>query len=174
MAMSSPANDPSHDPPPADQAPAPANGQEPHAKPDGAVAREGKTDPLREHFQALLPLLQQEWPEIARERWEVTRGSLEELVQLVASQTSHTRTIVRAQLLELVNHVGRLREAPRERDQALHPLEEQLDALIEDLRRDLAPRLKRRIRQQPLLSLSVAVLAGLVAGILLGGSRRQP
>ncbi|MXW40680.1 MAG: hypothetical protein F4Z75_05995 [Synechococcus sp. SB0668_bin_15] len=160
--MSSPANDQSSDPSPADKA------QEGHAATDGATR-----DPLREHFQTLLPLLQQEWPEIAREHWEATRGSLEELVQLVASRTSHTRTIVRAQLLELVNHVGRLREAPREWDEMLHPLEERLDTLVDELRRDLAPRLKRGIRQQPLLSLSVAVLAGLVTGLLLGGSRRQ-
>lgn len=162
MAMSSPANDQSNDPSPADQA------QEGHAATDGATG-----DSLREHFQALLPLLQQEWPEIAREHWEATRGSLEELVQLIASRTSHTRTIVRAQLLELVNHVGRLRETPKEWDEMLHPLEERLDTLVDELRRDLAPRLKRSIRQQPLLSLSVAVLAGLVTGLLLGSSRRQ-
>ncbi|HBP54216.1 MAG TPA: hypothetical protein DD643_07770 [Synechococcus sp. UBA8638] len=120
-----------------------------------------------------MPLLQQEWPEIARERWEATRGSLEELVQLIASQTSHTRTIIRAQLLELVDHLGRIRERPRTWEEALHPLEEQLDTLMEELRRDLAPRLKRKIRQQPLLSLSVAILAGFVTGLLLGGSRRQ-
>lgn len=160
--MSSPANDPSNDPSPADKA------QEDHAATDGATR-----DPLREHFQTLLPLLQQEWPEIAREHWEATRGSLEELVQLIAGRTSHTRTIVRAQLLELVNHMGRLRETPRDWDEVLHPLEERLDTLLDDLRRDLAPRLKNGIRQQPLLSLSVAVLAGLVAGLLLGSSRRQ-
>lgn len=162
MAMSSPANDHSNDPSPAAQA------QERPAATEGATA-----DPLREHFQALLPLLQQEWPEIARERWEATRGSLEELVQLIASQTSHTRTVIRAQLLELVNHVGRIRENPKAWDEALHPLEERLDTLVDELRRDLGPRLKRGIRQQPLLSLSVAVLAGLVTGLLLGSSRRQ-
>ena len=160
--MSSPANDHPNDPSPAAQA------QEDHAATEGATA-----DPLREHFQALLPLLQQEWPEIARERWEATCGSLEELVQLIAGQTSHTRTVVRAQLLELVNHVGRIRETPKAWDEVLHPLEERLDTLLDELRRDLRPRLERSIRQQPLWSLSVAVLAGLVTGLLLGGSRRQ-
>ncbi|WP_025782334.1 hypothetical protein [Candidatus Synechococcus spongiarum] len=160
--MSSPANDHSDQPSP------PTRSRE-----DGAAAGEGQGDPLGDHFQSLLPLLQQEWPEIARERWEATRGSLEELVQLIASQTSHTRTIIRAQLLELVDHLGRIRERPRTWEEALHPLEEQLDTLMEELRRDLAPRLKRKIRQQPLLSLSVAILAGFVTGLLLGGSRRQ-
>ena len=166
MAMPSPANDPSNDQS-NDQSPD-AQAQGGHAATDGATG-----DPLREHFQALLPLLQREWPEIARERWEATRGSLEELVQLIASQTSHTRTVVRAQLLELVDHMARLRESPTEWDQVLHPLEERLDALVDELRRDLAPRLKHSIQQQPLLSLTVAVLAGLVTGLLLGGSRRQ-
>ena len=161
--MSSPANDPSNDP-----SPGAPPAREGHPAANGATA-----DPLREHFPALLPLLQEEWPEIARERWEATRGSLEELVQLIAGQTSHTRTIIRAQLLELVNHVGRLRETPREWDQVLHPLEEQLDTLINELRQDLVPRLRRGVQQQPLLGLAVAVLAGLVTGLLLGGSRRQ-
>ena len=162
MPMSSPANDPSNHPSPTAQ-----------AQEDGAAAGEAQTDPLRDHFQSLLPLLQQEWPEIARERWEATRGSLEELVQLIASQTSHTRTIIRSQLLELVNHLGRIREQPRTWEEALHPLDEQLDTLVGELRRDLGPRLKRKIQQQPLLSLSVAILAGFVTGLLLGGSRRQ-
>jgi len=160
--MSSPANDHSHDPSPAAQA------QEDHSAAQGAPA-----DPLREHFQTLLPLLQQEWPDIARERWEATRGSLEELVQLIASQTSHTRTIIRGQLLELVDHMGRIRKTPKAWDEMLHPLEEQLDTLIDELRRDLRPRLRRSIRQQPLLSLSVAILAGFVTGLLLGSRRRQ-
>ena len=163
MAMASPANDRSNDPAAADQ------------NQDGPTASDGAAGdpPLREHFQALLPLLQQEWPEIAREHWEATRGSLEELVQLIAGRTSHTRTIVRAQLLELLNHVERFRETPRDWEEMLHPLEERLDTLVNELRRDLEPRLKRSIRQQPLLSLSVALLAGLVTGILLGSSRRQ-
>ena len=162
--MSSPANDPVND-----RYSAAQQAQEESRSPSEAAT----TDPLREHFQALLPLLQQEWPEIARERWEATRGSLEELVQLIATQTSHTRTIIRSQLLELLNHLGRIGEEPRTWEEALHPLEEQLDTLVDELRRDLAPRLKRKIQQRPLLSLSVAVLAGFVTGLLLGGSRRQ-
>ena len=161
-------SEPPNDPAPADEdqgsGAAPQDAPSPHAP--GA-------DSLREHFQALLPLLQQEWPQIARERWEATRGSLEELVQLVASQTSHTRTVIRAQLLELANHVGRLREDPAAWGEALHPLEAQLETLVDELRHDLAPRLKRGIRQRPLLTLSMAVLAGFVTGLLLGGNRRE-
>lgn len=161
--MSPTANDGSNDTAPADQT------QESRPLVEDTTA----TDRLREHFQALLPLLQQEWPEIARERWEATRGSLEELVQLIASQTSHTRTVVRAQLLELVNHVRRVREKPGTWDEVIHPLEEQLATLVDELRRDLGPRLKHGVRQQPLLSLSVAILAGFVTGLLLGSSRRE-
>lgn len=161
--MSSPVNDHSNDPSPAAQ-----------AQENGSSSGDVKAEPLREHFQALLPLLRQEWPEIAHERWEATCGSLEELVQFIASQTSHTRTVIRSQLLELVDHMGRIRrEQPRSWDEVLHPLEEQLDSLIDELRRDLGPRLKRNIQRQPLLSLSVAILAGFVTGLLLGGSQRR-
>ena len=140
---------------------------------NGSPSEDGKAEPLREHFQALLPLLQQEWPEIAREHLEATRGSLEELVRLIASRTSHTRTLIRAQLLELMDHMGRTREKPNTWGEALHPLEEQLSTLIDELRQDLGPRLKTGVQQQPLLSLAVALLAGLVTGLLLGSGRRQ-
>ena len=143
------------------------------AQGNGSASGDAKAEPLREHFQALLPLLQQEWPGIAREHLEATRGSLEKLVQLIASQTSHTRTVVRAQLLELVDHMERIGGRPKAWDEVLHPLEEQLNTLIDELRRDLGPRLKSGVRQQPLLSLAVALLAGLVTGMLLGSSRRQ-
>ena len=160
--MSSPANAQSNDE---------VSGTQPQE--DGSASGDVKADSLREHFQALLPLLQQEWPEIARERLEATRGSLEELVQLIASQTFHTRTVIRAQLLELVDHMGRIREKPEAWDEVLHPLEERLETLIDELRQDLVPRLKRGVQQQPLLSLSVAILAGFVTGLLLGNGRRQ-
>ncbi len=140
---------------------------------NGSPSEDGKAESLREHFQALLPLLQQEWPEIAREHLEATHGSLEELVQLIASRTSHTRTLIRAQLLELMDHMGRIREKPNTWDEASYPLEEQLNTLIDELRRDLGPRLKTGVQQQPLLSLAVALLAGLVTGLLLGSGRRQ-
>ena len=164
MSMSSPANDHSNDTAPADRTQEEAS----------STSEDAAAEPLRAHFQSLLPLLQQEWPEIAREHWEATRGSLEELVQLIASHTSHTRTIIRTQLLELVNHMERIRERSKPWDEVIHPMEEQLNALIDELRQDLVPRLKRGVRQQPLLSLSVAIVAGFVAGLLLGNSRRQP
>ncbi len=160
--MSSPGNPQSNDE---------ASGTQPQE--NGSPSEDGKAEPRREHFQALLPLLQQEWPEIAREHLEATRGSLEELVQLIASRTSHTRTLIRAQLLELMDHMGRTREKPNTWNEALHPLEEQLSTLIDELRQDLGPRLKTGVQQQPLLSLAVALLAGLVTGLLLGSGRRQ-
>ncbi len=146
----------------------PAQGQE-----GSATSGDSKADPLREHFQFLLPLLQQEWPQITREHLEGTRGSMEELVQLIASQTSHTRVVIRAQLLELADHVVRVRQGTNPWDQMVQPLEEQLGSLIEELRQDLQPRLQQAVRQRPLLSLSAAVLAGFLAGLLLAGSRRS-
>ena len=161
MSMSSPANAHSNDE---------SSGPEPQE--NGSASGDVKADSLREHFQALLPLLQQEWPQIAREHLEATRGSLEELVQLIADQTFHTRTVIRAQLLELIDHVGRIREQPRAWDEVLHPLEDQLTTLIDELRQEMGPRLKRGVQQQPLLSLSVAIAAGFIVGLLLGSSRR--
>ena len=166
MSMSSPASADSSDRPPATPV-------EEDGSISGDVKGDVKAEPLREHFQALLPLLQQEWPQIAREHLEATQGRLEELVHLIASRTSGTRTVVRAQLGELIDHMGRIKARPKPWDEVLHPIEEQLNTLIEELRHDLGPRLKSGVQQQPLLSLAVALLAGLVTGLLLGSSRRQ-
>ena len=119
---------------------------------------------FQEHFQALLPLLQQHWPQIAREQLEATRGSLDAVAQLIASRTSRAQATIREQLLELLNHGER---QARDWGEALQPLEERLEDVLKDLNTNLQPQLVRAVRRQPLLSLGIAAGVGLLVGLLI-------
>ena len=125
---------------------------------------------LRDQFQALLPEIQRQWPEVAGHALEATRGSLEPLVQVITEQTGRTSEVVREQLLELVQVTSH--QAHQFVD-ALQPLEEQLERLLDDLNATLRPRIERPVRARPLLSIGVAAGVGLLFGLVLASGRRS-
>ncbi|MFM7465195.1 MAG: glycine zipper domain-containing protein [Cyanobium sp.] len=125
---------------------------------------------FRERFDALLPTIQKEWPEVARHTLEATRGSFDQLVEVISRQTGGATPRVKEQLLDLIEatthqaqHVG----------DSLKPLEEQLDQLLDDLNRTLRPKLEKPVRERPLMALGVAVGVGLLLGLLLSPGRRS-
>ena len=125
---------------------------------------------FQEHFQALLPLLQEHWPEIAREQLEATRGSLDAVAQLIASRTSRAQATIREQLLELLNRGER---QAKDWGEVLQPLEERLEDVLKDLNTNLQPQLVRSVRRHPLLSLGIAVGVGLLLGLLIKPSHHR-
>ena len=125
---------------------------------------------FRERFESLLPLIQQEWPSVARSALEATRGSFERVVEVIAEQTGRTSSGVQAQLLELVAVTGD--QASRLAD-SLRPLEEQLEGLLDELNTNLRPKIEKPVREQPLLALGIAAGVGLLAGLLLASGRRS-
>lgn len=124
---------------------------------------------LRDQFQALLPAIQRQWPEVAEQALEATRGSLEPLVQVITEQTGRTSEVVREQLLELAQATS---QQAHQLVDALQPLEEQLERLLDDLNTTLRPRLERPVRARPLLSIGVAAGVGLLVGLVLASGRR--
>ena len=124
---------------------------------------------FRERFESLLPLIQKEWPSVARSALEATRGSFEHVVEVIAEQTGRTSS-VQAQLLELVAVTGD--QASRLAD-SLRPLEEQLEGLLDELNSNLRPKIEKPVREQPLLALGIAAGVGLLAGLLLASGRRS-
>lgn len=124
---------------------------------------------LRDQFQALLPAIQSQWPEVAEQALEATRGSLEPLVQVITEQTGRTSEVVREQLLELAQATS---QQAHQLVDALQPLEEQLERLLDDLNTTLRPRLERPVRARPLLSIGVAAGVGLLVGLVLASGRR--
>ena len=58
---------------------------------------------FRERFEALLPTIQREWPEVARHTLEATRGSFDNAVEVISRQTGLTSHGVKQQLQELLH-----------------------------------------------------------------------
>lgn len=103
-------------------------------------------DRFRERFDALLPTIQREWPQVARETLEATRGSLDEVVSVIAEQTGRTAHGVQEQLLDLVHVAG---DRTRDLVDRIGPLEEQLENLLDELNASLRPRIEKPVRERP-------------------------
>lgn len=130
----------------------------------------GGYEAFRERFETLIPTIQREWPEVARHTLEATRGSLDEVAAVIASQTGRTATVVQGQLLELL-HVAE--EQTHRIAHNLEPLEAQLERLLDELDATLRPRIERPVRERPLLALGIAAGVGLITGLLLSSARRS-
>jgi ElaB/YqjD/DUF883 family membrane-anchored ribosome-binding protein len=138
------------------------------------VAEKTTPSPLqlafRERFEALLPALQKEWPEVARHTLEATRGSFDTVVEVIARQTGSTSEGIKEQLLELVQVSG---DQVHQLADSLRPLEEQLETLLDDLHHTLRPRIEKPVRERPLMALGIAAGVGLITGLLLASGRRS-
>ncbi|PZU99717.1 MULTISPECIES: DUF883 C-terminal domain-containing protein [Synechococcales] len=125
---------------------------------------------FRERFEALLPTIQREWPQVARETLEATRGSFDDVVAVIAEQTGRTATGVQHQLGELLQVATK---QTRHLADQIGPLEEQLEHLLDELNSSLRPRIEKPVRERPLLALGVAAGVGMIAGLLLASGRRS-
>ena len=151
------------------ESPAPeANPEAPATEPP--LQSHGGYEAFRERFETLIPTIQREWPEVARHTLEATRGSLDEVAAVIASQTGRTATVVQGQLLEL------LQVAEEQTHRIAHhfePLEDQLERLLDELDATLRPRIEKPVRERPLLALGIAAGVGLITGLLLSSARRS-
>jgi ElaB/YqjD/DUF883 family membrane-anchored ribosome-binding protein len=154
----------------------PANGAGPEAgttvssPPASSPPETGSPALFRERFEALLPTIQREWPEVARHTLEATRGSFDKVVEVIAEQTGRTSEGVKAQLMELL-HVTT--DQAHHLADSLKPLEDQLESLLDELNSTLRPRIEKPVRERPLLALGIAAGVGLLTGLLLASGRRS-
>ena len=125
---------------------------------------------FRDRFESLLPTIQKRWPELAQHTLEATRGSVDELVRLIEQNTGLTPQGVREQLEELMHAAG---DQSRHLGDSLDPLEEQLEQLLDELNRNLRPRIEQPVRQRPLLAVGVALGVGVFLGAILNGGRHS-
>ena len=123
-----------------------------------------------DQFDELLPRIQEEWPDLAKQTIEATRGSFDELIQLLSSHTGNSTSGVIDQLENLFNSAS---DQTKTLAETLEPLEEQLEHLLDELNHTLRPRIEKPIRKRPLLAIGIAAGIGVLLGVLMSGGRRN-
>ena len=124
---------------------------------------------LLEKIDSLIPLIRERWPSIAQQTLEATKGSIDDLVEVIANQTGSSAGGIKHQLFEIINSI---RENKREISEKIEPIENQLEELLEELNNTLRPKLESPIRKKPILSIAIAAGIGLLIGTLLNNGRK--
>lgn len=132
--------------------------------------RSASPEGFRDRFETLIPSIQREWPAVARQALEATRGSFDEVVEVISSQSGRTATVVKDQLLELLEVAGGQTSRLAEN---LAPIEAQLESLLDELNSSLRPRIEKPVRERPLLAIGIATGVGVLLGLLLASGRRS-
>ena len=124
---------------------------------------------LLEKIDSLIPLINEKWPNIAQQTLEATKGSIDELVEVIASNTGTSAIKIKSQLFEIIDSI---RENNWEISEKIEPIESQLEELLEELNNTLRPKIESPIRKKPLLSIAIAAGIGLLIGSLINSGRK--
>ena len=124
---------------------------------------------LNEKIDSLIPLIKEKWPTIAQQTLVATKGSINELVEVIASNTGTSAKNIKSQLFEIINSI---RENKWEISEKIEPIESQLEELLEELNNTLRPKIESPIRKKPLLSIAIAASIGLLIGTLLNSGKK--
>tara|TARA_Y100001968_G_C19419004_1_gene750646 strand:+ start:1074 stop:1538 length:465 start_codon:yes stop_codon:yes gene_type:complete len=125
---------------------------------------------FNEKFERLLPRIQREWPDVAKQTLEATKGSLDELIQVISKHSGNSNYGVEEKLEEIFNAAS---DKTKDIAHTLEPLEQQLEDLLDDLNTTLRPKIEKPIRSKPLVAIGIATGVGLLLGILIAGGRRN-
>tara|TARA_Y100001968_G_scaffold315015_1_gene341134 strand:+ start:167 stop:631 length:465 start_codon:yes stop_codon:yes gene_type:complete len=125
---------------------------------------------FNEQFETLLPKIQERWPDLARQTLEATKGSLDDLINVISVHSGKNSFGVQEQLEEIFHSAT---NTTRGLAESLEPLEKQLENLLDELNSTLRPRLERPVRKRPLLAIGIAAGIGVLFGMLLSGGRRN-
>jgi len=124
---------------------------------------------LLEKIDSLIPLIKEKWPDIAQQTLEATIGSIDDLVEVIASHSGSSVIGIKSQLFEIIDSI---RENNWEISEKIEPIESQLEELLEELNNTLRPKIESPIRKKPLLSIAIAAGIGLLIGTLLNSGRK--
>ena len=125
---------------------------------------------FRDRFESLVPDIQRRWPEVTQQALEATRGSFDEVVQLLSEHSDRAGHVVSIQLEELLHQAG---GRTKHLADSLDPLEEQLEHLLDELNQTLRPKIEKPVRERPLLALAVAAGVGVLVGAMIRGGGRS-
>ena len=107
---------------------------------------------LLEKIDSLIPLIKEKWPTIAQQTLEATKGSIDDLVEVIASHSGTSVIGIKSQLFEIIDSI---RENNWEISEKIEPIESQLEELLEELNNTLRPKIESPIRKKPLLIIVV-------------------
>ena len=124
---------------------------------------------LLEKIDSLIPLIKEKWPAIAQQTLEATKGSLDDLVEVIASHSGTSANGIKRQLFEIIDSI---RENNWEISEKIEPIETQLEELLEELNNTLRPKIESPIRKKPILSIAIAAGIGLLIGTLLNNGKK--
>ena len=134
------------------------------------IAEKSPEQWFNEQFDSLLPKIQERWPDLAKQTLEATKGSLDDLINVISVHSGKNSFGVQEQLEEIFHSAT---DTTRGIAESLEPLEKQLEELLDELNSTLRPRIEKPVRKRPLLAISIAAGIGILFGILLGGGRRN-
>ena len=134
------------------------------------IAEESSEQWFTEQFDNLLPKIQERWPDLDRQTLEATKGSLDDLINVISIHSGKNSFGVKEQLEEIFTSAT---DTTRGLAESLEPIEKQLEDLLDELNTSLRPRIEKPVRKRPLLALGIAAGIGVLFGILLGGGRRN-
>ena len=135
-----------------------------------AIAEKSREQWLNDHFDNLLPKIQERWPDLAKQTLEATKGSLDDLINVISVHSGKNSFGVQEQLEEIFHSAT---DTTRGLAESLEPLEKQLEDLLDELNSTLRPRIEKPVRKRPLLAVGIAAGIGVLFGIVLGGGRRN-
>ena len=124
---------------------------------------------LLEKIDSLIPLIKEKWPNITQQTLKATKGSIDDLVEVISSHSGTSVIGIKSQLFEIIDSI---RENNWEISEKIEPIESQLEELLEELNNTLRPKIERPIRKKPLLSIAIAAGIGLLIGSLLNSGRK--
>ena len=124
---------------------------------------------LREKIDNLIPLIQEKWPSIAQQTLDAAKGSIDDLVGVIANQTGSSANGIKNQLFELIDSI---QENKWEISDKLEPIESQLEELLDELNNTLRPKIESPIRKKPILSIAIAAGIGLLIGTIITSGRK--
>ena len=124
---------------------------------------------LLEKIDSLIPLIKEKWPTIAQQTLEATKGSIDDLVEVISSHSGTSVIGIKRQLYEIIDSI---RENNWEISDKIEPIESQLEELLEELNNTLRPKIESPIRKKPILSIAIAAGIGLLIGTLINSGRK--
>ena len=124
---------------------------------------------LREKIDSLIPLIQEKWPTIAKQTLETAKGSIDDLVGVIAIHTGSSASGIKNQLFDIINSI---QENNWEIADKIEPIETQLEELLDELNTTLRPKIESPIRRKPILSIAIAAGIGLLIGSLINNGRK--